>query len=109
MNYRYPSVGALLHDDITTFTVWAPLHKNVTLYLNDLQTPMAMDERGYWSVIKKNVRQGDRYCFALDDEKNIRILHRDGNLMVCTRVLLLPGVHLDGRTMNGTASHWRKW
>lgn len=67
MSYRYPAVGAHLHDDTATFTVWAPLHKNVKLHLNDLQTPMTSDERGYWSVAKKNVQQGDRYSFVLDD------------------------------------------
>jgi maltooligosyltrehalose trehalohydrolase len=69
MSYQYPSVGAHLHDQHATFTVWAPLQQKVTLILNGADIPLRRDERGFWSATNNNVRHGDRYAYRLEDQK----------------------------------------
>lgn len=70
MSYQYPSVGAKLENNSATFTVWAPLCKNVALLLNEQELPMQMDERGFWTATKKNVQHGERYTYKLDNDKS---------------------------------------
>jgi maltooligosyltrehalose trehalohydrolase len=71
MNYTYPAMGARCEDGRCTFTVWAPLRKQVALQLQGKSTTihsLVPDDRGFWSITLDSFRNGDRYLFRLDDQ-----------------------------------------
>jgi maltooligosyltrehalose trehalohydrolase len=66
----YPTVGAFYNTDNTcTFTVWAPLKKDVALLLKDAAYPMKQDGLGFWNMMLEGVKPGDRYQFRIDNDK----------------------------------------
>lgn len=71
MKYIYPAVGAGFKDGQCTFTVWAPLRKQVGVQLQEAPSvihPLIPDERGYWSITLNSLRNGDGYLFQLDND-----------------------------------------
>src|SRR5690242_19665960 len=67
----YKSIGALYQNDGScSFTVWAPLKKNVSLviYPENKTYPMQRDEQGYWTTMLQNITPGTKYMFKLDGE-----------------------------------------
>lgn len=70
---NHPVVGSRLKQHDCTFTVWAPLKKNVELILEEGKKHHAMDKDdfGYWNVTVRDVKPGARYFFKLDDNKTL--------------------------------------
>lgn len=66
-----PFVGARPTPESCSFTVWAPLRKQVDVVLKDSRTAHAMvrDELGYWKVNVAGIGNGARYWFRLDSDK----------------------------------------
>lgn len=71
MPYIYPAVGAhaALGDGKCTFTVWAPLRRQMEVIFKEHGYAMTRDERGYWSATLRDVYAGDRYLYRLDEDK----------------------------------------
>jgi maltooligosyltrehalose trehalohydrolase len=62
-------VGAFYRDNATTFRVWAPFRKNVSVIINGNRSePLLSLDKGYWEATLREVKAGDRYFFELDGE-----------------------------------------
>ena len=70
---NHPAVGSRLNQRECTFTVWAPLRKNVELVLEESKKNHAMDKDkfGYWSVTVSDLKPGTEYSFKLDGDKKL--------------------------------------
>ena len=66
MSYTYPPVGALFSERQCTFSVWAPLKRNIELTINGRSYKMECDNRGYWQLSLPDVPAGTRYKFRVD-------------------------------------------
>jgi len=65
-------LGATIGEDGTVrFRVWAPHVKGVSVRIMAGGTsrivPLGEDERGYFSAVDGDIREGDRYLYVLDD------------------------------------------
>jgi 1,4-alpha-glucan branching enzyme len=66
----HPGMGALLHDGVTTFRVWAPHADQVYVSGSFNQwsrraTPLASEGNGYWSADVASARAEDQYEYVL--------------------------------------------
>jgi maltooligosyltrehalose trehalohydrolase len=68
---KFPIAGAIPEKDTCTFTVWAPLRKNIELVLHPDQTvhPMNRDPLGYWQAKLPTIAAGTQYFFRIDGDK----------------------------------------
>jgi maltooligosyltrehalose trehalohydrolase len=80
-----------------TFTVWAPAHQRVRLWLGGVDHPMQPQELGWWSA-ELDAPSGTDYAFLLDD---------DDSPLPDPRSLWQPeGVHGASRTYDHHAFTW---
>jgi maltooligosyltrehalose trehalohydrolase len=71
MIQSFPNVGAQYHNGLASFTVWAPLKKNVELVIGENKEhfiPMQLDEFGYWNITVETIKPGSAYWFNIDNE-----------------------------------------
>jgi maltooligosyltrehalose trehalohydrolase len=68
-NKKDHSIGATPHSAGTSFRVWAPIAKAVTVIVEgrDAQFPLQPEPGGYFSGIARDIHAGNRYKFSLDD------------------------------------------
>ncbi|MBT1702246.1 malto-oligosyltrehalose trehalohydrolase [Chryseosolibacter indicus] len=64
--------GARFNGSECTFSVWAPLKERMILHLTESkrQVEMKKDDEGYFSITLKDVKQGAKYFFRPDNEKD---------------------------------------
>ncbi|MEZ4599236.1 MAG: malto-oligosyltrehalose trehalohydrolase [Syntrophotaleaceae bacterium] len=65
-------LGAVVHKDSCTFTVWAPRAERLEVRLltpAERIIPMQRRERGYWQASVEDVRPGTRYLLRLDGDR----------------------------------------
>jgi len=65
-------LGAHAHDDAVSFCVWAPAHERLhvrVLAPVPYDTPMTRDDDGYHTATLRDVVDGARYGFLLDDRR----------------------------------------
>jgi maltooligosyltrehalose trehalohydrolase len=71
MHYQYPEVGSFYQGkNISSFTVWSPLSKNLELVLAGKQFPMERDERGYWQIVHE-ATPGIPYLYRIDNQHTL--------------------------------------
>ncbi len=63
-------VGAQYEDSKCIFSVWAPYHERVSLYLTDRneRLPMNRLEHGYWSIKLDGVNPETEYMYTLEEQ-----------------------------------------
>jgi maltooligosyltrehalose trehalohydrolase len=73
LHMNHPAVGSRLTQHHCTFTVWAPLRKNVELVQEEGKKTHAMvkDDFGYWTVSVADIKPGTEYYFKLDGDKTL--------------------------------------
>jgi maltooligosyltrehalose trehalohydrolase len=70
MNYNFPLAGAFYEGSNTcSFVVWAPLHKQMDVVINDAIHPLEKDEMGYWKSKIKNIKPGSAYRFRINEDQ----------------------------------------
>lgn len=68
----FPAVGSRLENGSCSFTVWAPLKKEVELVLHKAGVhPMTKDHLGYWHCQITGLLDGSRYYYRLDQDKKL--------------------------------------
>jgi maltooligosyltrehalose trehalohydrolase len=66
----YPRLGAVVHEDEVTYTVWAPEAELVELVTDDSIAPLTCAADGTWSTTRRG-GEGDRYRFRLDAARTL--------------------------------------
>jgi maltooligosyltrehalose trehalohydrolase len=66
-NCKSRPIGAFYSEVKTSFTVWAPNHKAVELFLNGQLFSLTKDDFGYWQTDVENVKPGDNYTYRIDN------------------------------------------
>lgn len=62
-------IGASYKDGLCTFSIWAPLAKNVELKITsgaERYIEMTRDDNGYWKVTVPDIKPGDCYVYRLN-------------------------------------------
>ncbi|EKD27278.1 MAG: Malto-oligosyltrehalose trehalohydrolase, partial [uncultured bacterium] len=66
-------IGAFRNGNLTGFKVWAPLRKNIELYVvhpHEILIPLEKDSGGYWSVVLDDLPETIRYYYRLDNDRD---------------------------------------
>ncbi|MDB5811101.1 MAG: Alpha-amylase-family protein [Betaproteobacteria bacterium] len=64
-------IGAECADGAVHFRVWAPLHRDVTVVVDDQSWPLNNEGTGYFSASIADVGAGARYRFRIDDRPEL--------------------------------------
>lgn len=82
-------VGAIYHDHGTTFRVWAPFAKEVSVtgsFNGWSRTPLTSEEDGYWSTSVDKVRAGSEYKFVINTGEHELFKNDPRSLQVTTSI-----------------------
>jgi maltooligosyltrehalose trehalohydrolase len=65
-------VGAFREEDGFEFVLWAPYASSVSVFLTEKNSTEEMEhmQNGYWELNLKGVKDGTKYMFRIDEERN---------------------------------------